>query len=113
MTAVPGKRRQIMKDPIIGAEQESTWSKVASEMQEDEKTRALLMPQKMERRKAVETEHRHRRGIYKADEIRHPTATTQAQLDTLGDDNTHFPWETRDESLNQYKKLVTKKITSK
>jgi len=75
MTAIPGKRRTI-KDPIIGAETETVWSRIASEMQEDEKTRALLLPQKMERRKAIESEHRYRRSIYKADEPKHPFAVT-------------------------------------
>ncbi len=33
MTAVPGKRRTLIaKDPIVGAETESVWSKIASEM---------------------------------------------------------------------------------
>jgi hypothetical protein len=33
MTAVPGKRRTLIaKDPIVGAENESVWSKIASEM---------------------------------------------------------------------------------
>lgn len=81
-------------------------------MKEDEKTRGLLMPHKMERRKAIEQEYRYRRGIYKADEIRHPTAVTQETLDAHGDDNVKFPWETRDESINQYKKIITKKITA-
>ena len=79
-------------------------------MQEDENTRALLMPHKMERRKAVEKEHRYRRGIYKADEPKHPLAMTQEQLDSIGDENAKFPWETRDESISQYKKIITRKI---
>mgnify|MGYP000895665666 CR=1 FL=1 len=111
MTAVPGKRRQIMKDNLIGKDQESVWSKIASEMQEDEKTRALLMPQKMERRKAIESEYRYRRGVYKTSEMgRHPTAMKQQQLDAMGEHNASFPWETRDESINQFKKIVTRKI---
>lgn len=110
MTAVPGKRRTIVKDPIIGAEQDSAWSQVGKEMQEDEKTRALLMPQKMERRKAIEAEHRHRRGIYKADEPKHPFAVTQEHMDTVGDENVKFPWESRDESINQNKKIITRKV---
>lgn len=32
------------KDPIIGADVESVWSKIASEMNEDEKTRAMELP---------------------------------------------------------------------
>lgn len=54
-------------------------------MKEDEKTRALDMPQKMERRKCIENEHRFRRSVPKPDEPKHPLAVTQEQLDSLGD----------------------------
>lgn len=66
-------------------------------MQENDRTRALLMPQKMTRNNALEKEHRYRRGIYAKNEPKHPTAVTQEQLDT--NPNVEFPWESRDESL--------------
>ena len=43
-------------------------------MQEDEKTRALDVAQKMDRRRCIEAEHRHRRGFSK--QMDHPTAVT-------------------------------------
>ena len=42
-TALPGTRKKI-RDSFIGADKESVWSKIHSEMQEDEKTRALDIP---------------------------------------------------------------------
>lgn len=64
------------KDKILTADTESAWSRIASEMQEDEKTRAMLLPDRMERRKCVEKEHRFRKGVYRADEPKHPFAVT-------------------------------------
>jgi hypothetical protein len=60
-------------------------------MQEDAKTRALDVPQKMERRKAVEGEFRWRRGVLVSQD--HPTAVTQAQLES--NPEIEFPWEKR------------------
>jgi hypothetical protein len=66
-------------------------------MQENDKTRALLMPQKMHRNNALEKEHRYRRGIYAKNGQKHPLAVTQSDLDQ--NPNVEFPWESRDESL--------------
>lgn len=73
------------------SDSKSVWSRVGYEMQEDAKTRALDVPQKMERRKAVEGEFRWRRGVLVAQD--HPTAVTQAQLES--NPGVEFPWEKR------------------
>jgi hypothetical protein len=48
------------------------WSQIGIEMTEDEKTRAMAMPDKIERRKCVEQEHRFRRGVYNPNDAQHP-----------------------------------------
>ena len=67
-------------------------------MQEDEKTRALPLPERMERRKRIEEEHKFRRGAYDANEIKHP----RAALDTKSEAQ-HRPWKDRDKNQHLYK----------
>ena len=74
-TAHGNQRRRV--DPMNGADQESVWSKIANEMVEDEGTRALDLPSKLNRRKSIEQEHRWRRATIAANELKHPLAMTQ------------------------------------
>ena len=46
-TAVMSRRK---RDPLVGGDKESVWSKIADEMIEDEGTRALDIPSKLYRR---------------------------------------------------------------
>lgn len=62
-------------------------------MTEDEKTRALNLPEKLERKKSIINEHRHRRAIYRTNEPKHPLAVTQEYMDEVGDENVEFPWD--------------------
>ena len=86
----------------------SAWSDIACEMREDEKTRAMQLPDRMNRRKCVEQEHRFRRGVYDPNEIQHPFAVTQKDLDK-NSDTCQFPWaqENRDKEQHLHKKMIS------
>ena len=70
-TAVMSRRK---RDPLVGGDKESVWSKIADEMIEDEGTRALDIPSKLFRRSSIENEHRWRRAVYAANVAQHPFA---------------------------------------
>jgi len=53
---------------VLQDETKEYWSQIGLEMTEDEKTRAMAMPDKIERRKCVEQEHRFRRSVYNPNE---------------------------------------------
>ena len=93
MTAVPGQKRKVLqKEHIAACDKESVWSKPCQD-----ETPALLLPKKsLELSKAftAEPEQRSRRG-----EIKTPAAAAEEK----------FPWESRDESLDQLKKLAPRR----
>ena len=62
---------------MTAADKESVWSKIADEMVENEGTRALDLPAKLNRRQSIEQEHRWRRATIAANELKHPLAMTQ------------------------------------
>lgn len=45
--------------------------------------------------------------MYRADEPKHPFAVTQEHMDSVGDQNVHFPWEQRHSNLQQ---LISRKV---
>jgi hypothetical protein len=68
-------------------------------MAENEGTRALDFPQKMDRRRKIANEHVFRRGCYASNEPPHPFAVSHKELNQKGDENVEFPWESREESF--------------